>query len=401
MRGRFENKMYFIKHVSRVSALSFVTNVVQAKFYSSLAVSSRATTRLVLVSRSNSIYDNLALEEWMYENTDFSDTDYLLMWRNRPAVVFGRHQNPWLEANIPLAYMDNVDIARRSSGGGTVYHDEGNLNLSFLKSRNRYNRKENLHLVVDSIKSKWNLDLEVNARDDIVLDQFYKVSGTAAKLGRVQSYHHFTLLLAVDTSQLWKLLDSPMQGVNSRATKSVPASIKNLEEKIPDLKYEILVDLIGHRFLQEVGAQTSPTHLRYVDPLNETEFPGVLDIRKRLQSWDWIYGKTPKFSLCRTFTGHDFEGVICTLKVNIEIEKGNVVLMTVHLDHQKLVDLIAMINKFYCEIVGNLKLNRKCLSDLERSSREHFKTIISIDRLEVMSVVEWVIRSVDLCYRFV
>lgn len=64
----------------------------------------------------------------------------------------------------------------RSSGGGAVFHDEGNLNLSFLKDRTRYDRKENLNLVVNALTSKWNIDLKVNERDDIILDGFYKVN---------------------------------------------------------------------------------------------------------------------------------------------------------------------------------------------------------------------------------
>ena len=77
------------------------------------------------VSSSTNIFENLALEEWLYENLDLSKTDCLLMWRNAPAVVIGRHQNPWLECDVQEAVKRNICVARRSSGGGTVYHDEG------------------------------------------------------------------------------------------------------------------------------------------------------------------------------------------------------------------------------------------------------------------------------------
>lgn len=63
----------------------------------------------------------------------------------------------------------------RSSGGGTVYHDEGNINLCFLTSRAHYNRKANLNLVIDALTARWDLDLTVNDRDDIMLEKFYKV----------------------------------------------------------------------------------------------------------------------------------------------------------------------------------------------------------------------------------
>ena len=69
--------------------------------------------RVVLISTSDVIFDSLALEEWLYEKRDLKTTEYLFMWKNRPAIVSGRHQNPWLEANIPFATSLGLDIARR------------------------------------------------------------------------------------------------------------------------------------------------------------------------------------------------------------------------------------------------------------------------------------------------
>ncbi|CAG5125387.1 unnamed protein product [Candidula unifasciata] len=352
--------------------------------WASSTSASRAANRVVLISTSDSIYENLALEEWMYEKTDFSDTDYLLMWRNKPAVVFGRHQNPWLEVNIPLASTDGVDIARRCSGGGTVYHDEGNLNLSFLKSRLRYNRKENLHLVVDAVKTRWDLDLIVNDRDDILLDHFYKVSGTAAKLGRTQSFHHFTLLFDVDTSRLSRLLDSPMHGVDSKATKSVPSSVLNLKEKALDMTFELLVDVIGQRFLQQIDQQMTPQNAHFINPINEAEFPGIKDILSRLKSWNWIYGKTPKFSLHRTFSGHEFRGHVCTLNTEINIEKGHVVSISLHLNYTDLDWLVTTLNTFYSENVHNLALENQSLSQLKEKCLTHIETLLSLENTEAL-----------------
>lgn len=69
--------------------------------------------RLVYFSKSQNIFSNLALEEWLYENEDLSCSDILLIWQNSPTVVIGRHQNPWLEANIPLMVENNVMLSRR------------------------------------------------------------------------------------------------------------------------------------------------------------------------------------------------------------------------------------------------------------------------------------------------
>ena len=130
----------------------------------------------VLVSSSTNVFENLALEDWLYENANLEHENILLLWKNDPAIVIGRHQNPWLECNIPECQKQKVAIVRRKSGGGTVYHDSGNLNCSFIKRRELYDRKQNLEFVIRSLKARWNIDLCLNKREDIVLDGKYKVN---------------------------------------------------------------------------------------------------------------------------------------------------------------------------------------------------------------------------------
>lgn len=74
-------------------------------------------TKSVFISQSNDIFTNLALEDWIYKNNDFDKHHILLLWRNNPCVVIGRHQNPWLEANLEYLEEKGIDIARRNSGG--------------------------------------------------------------------------------------------------------------------------------------------------------------------------------------------------------------------------------------------------------------------------------------------
>ena len=135
----------------------------------------------VYISTCHNIFYNLALEEWIYNNVDFSDNRRLLiLWRNKPCVVIGRHQNPWVECGIHDARMRGVEIARRQSGGGTVYHDLGNLNCTFFTSKKRYDRKENLELLAKTLRENWNLDISLSKRDDLILETKYKVSSLFA-----------------------------------------------------------------------------------------------------------------------------------------------------------------------------------------------------------------------------
>lgn len=134
---------------------------------------SSVSEKTVMISRSTDVFENLALEHWYYRYADFTNKKMLLLWINSNCVVIGRHQNPWLEINFDPAI--DVHIARRNSGGGTVFHDSGNLNMTFFTHRDMYNRKNNLELIVETLKNEWNILTEINEREDIVIENKYKV----------------------------------------------------------------------------------------------------------------------------------------------------------------------------------------------------------------------------------
>ncbi|MCS4559004.1 hypothetical protein L9G74_21530, partial [Shewanella sp. C32] len=83
-----------------------------------------------------------------------------------------RHQNPWMEANF-IESENGIQLARRNSGGGTVYHDEGNLNITFFTPRDRYNRKQNLEILAKTLERGWDLHSQINKKEDIVLDSTF------------------------------------------------------------------------------------------------------------------------------------------------------------------------------------------------------------------------------------
>ena len=139
-------------------------------------VPEEAIKKSVFISQSTDIHTNLALEDWFYKNHDFKNHHVLLLWKNDPCVVIGRHQNPWIEANIQAVEDNGIALARRNSGGGTVYHDAGNLNLSFFTPRERYNRRYNLDIIIRAIFREWGLKTTINKKEDIVVQNEFKVS---------------------------------------------------------------------------------------------------------------------------------------------------------------------------------------------------------------------------------
>jgi len=271
----------------------------------------RDPVRQVFISQSTDVFTNLALEDWIYQNHDFDHKSLLLLWKNDPCVVIGRHQNPWTESNVPFLRESYTKLARRNSGGGTVYHDLGNLNCTFFTRRSAYDRRRNLEVVCAAIKAISNLDVRVNNRDDIVFNADHedqKVSGTAAKLGRQTAYHHCTVLVDVNECVLHDALNSQAEGVESRATQSVRVPVKNLSQLCPDIRMVDLQESLGWAFLrtdvdgQFVDDETLACQrgFQLVRP-EEVWFPGLDKLRKEFESTQWIFGKTPKFKVCRSF----------------------------------------------------------------------------------------------------
>lgn len=82
---------------------------------------------LALVSTSTNIHYNLALENYLAENVDLKDRSIMLIWKSDKSIVYGRHQNPWVEVNLTEAKLNSARVARRYTGGGCVYHDLGTV----------------------------------------------------------------------------------------------------------------------------------------------------------------------------------------------------------------------------------------------------------------------------------
>lgn len=258
----------------------------------------------VIVSRSNDIYANLALEDWLFQQLPSRSQApwyHLLLWYNKPCIVIGKHQNPWNEVRVGRCNQMNIPIARRKSGGGTVYHDEGNLNLSFLSDPKSHSRKKNNQFVIDVLARKYGITLESNDRDNLVTkDGGFKISGTASKLTPKSTYHHCTLLVSADLNAMHNVIWKGSKLIENKATASVHSSVQNLSELSPSITIDSLIKDFADEFA-ESSIKLTP---------NSLATPGIESIDRELREWDWIYGKTPSFTVNSTQDG-------LSLKINV------------------------------------------------------------------------------------
>ncbi len=236
--------------------------------------SNSASKHQIYLSRSNDPYINLSIEHYLLQKTP-ADSNVLFLYTNRPCVVIGRNQNPWLEVNLRL--LDTVKrghtakhdesgigealLVRRRSGGGTVFHDEGNVNYCAICPTADFTRDKHAELVVRALR-RWSdigFNARVNERHDIVLDQGsrdcvdsgwkverndtykslfqqqnagppLKISGSAYKLTRLRALHHGTCLLASpNLGLIHAYLNSPGRPfIKARGVESVRSPVGNL-----------------------------------------------------------------------------------------------------------------------------------------------------------------------------
>lgn len=157
---------------------------------------------------------NLALEHAILELQH--TTAYpvsLRFWRDPKAVIIGRGQALQKEVNIEYCRRNNISICRRISGGGAVYHDKGNLNISFFLSNEYVSKFIDLkHLkrfftdvLYTTLAQVGVTDLEKEGGSNI-LHNGKKVSGSAGYRKQDTTLYHATLLLSANLSHLKKSL---------------------------------------------------------------------------------------------------------------------------------------------------------------------------------------------------
>ncbi|VDK18397.1 unnamed protein product [Anisakis simplex] len=258
----------------------------------------------IFYSLSKSIFENLAFEEWLFRHHQIEKFGHaILFWSNNPTVVIGRHQNPWKEINIEFVKERNIDIVRRHSGGGAVYHDLGNVNISILTEHKNHHRAANLKLIASALNDAYQLELIPNTRDDLWLQPGErKVSGTAARIAHGRAYHHMSLLVDTDLPTLKKSLKSPLEGViTTNATASVRApAVGFLTQDDIRITTQNVIAIITDAFKRQYEASTHQFETEdcvVENVMDEKQFPGVGENDELLRSFDWIYAKSPKFTI--------------------------------------------------------------------------------------------------------
>ena len=265
---------------------------------------------LIVQSKSTDVYRNLAVEEWLLNHA--TRLPVLFLCVNSPCVVIGKNQNPWRECRLSLMGKEGVPLARRISGGGTVYHDEGNLNFGVIVPRTEYREAKQYELIFQAL-DKFGVkasngfgELTTGLRKNSLAVDGLKFSGQAFCFRGQHVLHHGTLLVNSNLDRLNRYLGSELESIQTKAVASVPSEVMNLSEATPELTVKNLSDALIETFRGMYGNGT-------VEYWNDGMVPDaeILPIIEKLSSNDWKLNHAPRFQV--TINGR-----------TLEVEKGRV-----------------------------------------------------------------------------
>lgn len=225
---------------------------------------------------------NMAFEAWCLKNLPQGET-YFYLWRNAPSVIIGENQNAYAEVNLEYLRENGVNLARRTTGGGAVYHDLNNLNYSFI------GETVSAEPMVQALRSL-GVKAELSGRNDIFVDG-HKVSGYARRLEGNRELVHGTLLYDVDLTVLQKALDTPVSKMKSKGIKSVRSVVANLKDYLPQLKTVL-------EFREALCAYFAAELREYA--LNECQLAEIQALRDgKFATPEWNLGRSPQASFVR------------------------------------------------------------------------------------------------------
>lgn len=258
---------------------------------------------------------NLAIEEYALTTMDVEKDSFFLFYINQPSIIIGRNQNTIEEINTDFVEANGIIPVRRLSGGGAVYHDLGNLNFSFITKddgESFRNFKKFTQPIVDALK-EMGIDAELSGRNDI-LAEGRKISGNAQFSTKGRMFSHGTLLFNSEMDAVVSALKVRKDKIESKGIKSIRSRVANISEfldepmSIEEFKQALLISIFN-------GAD----NIDYYE-LTEQDWENIHKLsEKRYQSWEWNFGKSPKFNLDHS---HRFPAGSIDLK--LQVNKGKI-----------------------------------------------------------------------------
>ena len=256
---------------------------------------------------TNDPFFNLAIEEILLIN---SKEDYLILGINAPSAIIGKHQSAHKEVNIRFLTENNIPVIRRISGGGTVFHDSGNLNFTFIREcepGKQVDFQSYTRPVIDFLCSL-GINAKFEGKNDIKVDGL-KISGNAEHIHRNRVLHHGTLLFSAALERMKNSLRADKSCYTTRAVESNPSSVMNLNDKLG-----VFADIDEFRAGLMNYVLNDMPDVEQGSISHQQEEDAASLAKSKYGSWEWNFAYGPEYTFSRSFLLRG-ENISCTLFV--------------------------------------------------------------------------------------
>ena len=241
---------------------------------------------ITVYNSSTDPFYNQAFEEYIFRN--FTGEEVFLLWQNSPSVIVGSYQNICREVHVETLRRLNIPVVRRISGGGTVYHDLGNINYSYIINTDGEMDYARCLSPIISALNAIGVPAQRSRSCDIAINGL-KISGSAQRSEKGRLLHHGTLLFQSDLDMLERITTHHKnECFQTKGTLSAICPVTNIQSHLP---FAITLEEFKERLLNQMVPQSNRIRL---SPEQQTEVQTLRDLK--YCSWDWTWGKTPAFS---------------------------------------------------------------------------------------------------------
>ncbi|MCT4603227.1 MAG: lipoate--protein ligase [Marinifilum sp.] len=263
------------------------------------------------ISNSNDPYFNLACEEYLLKNYD---EDFFFLYINQDSLIVGKHQNTLAEINLERVNEENIPVVRRLSGGGTVYHDFGNLNYCLIKKGEKGKLVDFKAYSSPIIKTlqKLGVNAKFEGKSDLTIAG-KKFSGNASHVYKNKVMQHGTMLFSSDLKRLNQLLKVNPLKFKDRGVRSIRSRVTNISDY---LSSPISIAEFAGLVTQEFATAYPNSKMFSFSAIDIDQIEKLKS--EKFHTWKWNYGYSPNYKfekLCNYPSGK-------ILEIEMQIEKG-------------------------------------------------------------------------------